>query len=146
MKIQTWPAAQEIRRQHLDPAAKLTDAVCISINAAVSAFLNNHDPGPKSRTWWTAQLATGKICGIWAETELEARIEIEIWRGSPTGWITRDPHCKVLERYGSSVLVKHRHEALFEVTAAPVETPRATNVPMIKPQQPTLFDLIGAFE
>ncbi len=148
MTVATWPTAQRIRAKYLEPLPekrndKLLNAACKGISADVAAFLAEHDTAAPERHWWTCQFVSGGISGRWAETELEARVEIELWWGEEIAWIVVDDDAEIQNRYWATVKVKDRQagRVLFDLTEGPAEYPVPTGDLRPVSVQPTLFDL-----
>lgn len=83
--------------------------------------------------WRTAQLVDGRIVGSWAETLLEAQIELEVWWGAAVAWIVEDPDVLVYRRYlgeASTAETRSREAITFPVTSGPVDHPSRDGTPV----------------
>lgn len=138
----TWDVARKLREQHVT-AGPVTNKTCAALAAEIDAWLAVNDRSRPERSWWTAQLEDGRIVGVWATTELEAQMDVEVWWGDAVHWIVRDPGSAVHVRYltdASSPASRTAAARTFPLTPEPVEFPfRAGEVPSFVPL--TLFEL-----
>lgn len=73
-----------------------TNADCVARNAAAAIALEQLGNVSGARHWYTAKLSNGGIVGQWAESQLEAALEIAIWRNEGVVLCVIDDDCTLL--------------------------------------------------
>lgn len=135
----SWEAAQRIRSGHGlgEPGFTVTNEICAAMTAETRAWQKVNDPDRREkrlqRMWRSAQLVDGRIVGSWAETLLEAQIELEVWWGAAVAWIVEDPDVLVYRRYlgeASTAETRSREAITFPVTSGPVDHPSRDGTPV----------------
>ena len=136
----TWVEAQRIRSGLcITPGVKWSDSLADQVESERRAWLDVHDSAQPDRTWWTAQLTSGRITGCWAVSVLAASLFLETGWGVETAWCVRDPDGLVMSRYRDTVMVKDQYSALWVVTSGPVEFPQVLSRQGSDVEELTLF-------
>jgi len=95
MFTDTNTAGARIRTEH-PIVGTATDADCVARSAAAAHVLRQLGNVPAERHWYTARLAGGSHVGVWAQSQLEAALEIAIWRNEPVELCVIDDDCSLL--------------------------------------------------
>lgn len=93
-------AAKRIRTDHPILGDHATDADCTLRHLACHLTLTamNVDTG-LNRHWYTAQLATGHIAGVWAHGPAAAELDLSVWWEQDCAWVVEDDDLRIRHCY-----------------------------------------------
>ena len=91
--------ARRIRELRPILGVSATDEDCAVRRSLIERALADLAVKPGSREWFAAQLADGRIVGIWALSPQEAELGISIWWGRDCLSVERDPDLDLRREY-----------------------------------------------
>lgn len=115
-------AAAWIREMCPITGATATDQECRIRGDLINAELKRRRVAEHDQVWFTAQLASGRVVGSWAESPESAELSISVWWAEDCHWVVPDPD----QRY--------RREHFTNGVRAPAEQDRS--FPLGPPRRP----------
>lgn len=116
-------AARRIRQMQPIAGAQATNEESAVRCELIELTLARRDVQPGDRVWYTAQLTSGRITGVWAHSAEEAELNIAVWHGEDCHWVVPDHDLRVREEYLSSQrALRNASDRIFPL--APPRRPR----------------------
>ena len=131
-------AAERIRGECPIVGPTATDDECRVRCELVDAALDKLGVAAGRREWHSAQMADGRVVGIWAHSVQEAEINLTVWWSRRCFWVIADPDCRVRDEY----FPRGKRNAVDAAHCFPLTAPRRAR-DQFAPTQ-SLLDLLGA--
>lgn len=115
-------AAARIRDMQPIAGGSATDEECAVRRDLIELTLATWGVRAGKRCWFTGQLVTGRIVGVWAQSEVEAELDLSVWWAQPCLWVVPDPDLRVRNEHLPRTAAGGGAERVFP--AGPPRTPR----------------------
>jgi hypothetical protein len=92
-------AARRIRKTRRIVAERATDDDCAIRRELIDAELARRGIPAGEREWFTAQLVDGRITGVWAQSAVEAELQLSVWWETDCHWVVADTSLRLRDEY-----------------------------------------------